>query len=114
MFYVSSFVLKHIVINKAEPISKICGILQWKAHDGVILKIDWNPVNNLILSGGEDCKYKVRKTPCCQNRPCLIAWTFTSLDMCFTNRNFILLNKEDICSFFARQFFYHAYGMCRI
>ena len=33
--------------------------MQWKAHDGVILKVDWNPVNNLILSGGEDCKYKV-------------------------------------------------------
>ncbi|XP_071949361.1 intraflagellar transport protein 80 homolog [Antedon mediterranea] len=33
--------------------------VQWKAHDGVILKVDWNPSNNLILSGGEDCKYKV-------------------------------------------------------
>ena len=32
---------------------------QWKAHDGVILKVDWNPVNNLILSGAEDCRYKV-------------------------------------------------------
>lgn len=33
--------------------------LQWKAHDGVILKVDWSAVNDLILSGGEDCKYKV-------------------------------------------------------
>lgn len=32
---------------------------QWKAHEGVILKVDWNPVNGLILSGGEDCKYKI-------------------------------------------------------
>lgn len=32
---------------------------QWKAHDGVILKVDWNMVNNLIVSGGEDRKYKV-------------------------------------------------------
>ena len=31
----------------------------WKAHEGVILQVDWNPVNNLILSGGEDCRYKV-------------------------------------------------------
>ena len=31
----------------------------WKAHEGVILQVDWNPVNNMILSGGEDCKYKV-------------------------------------------------------
>ena len=34
-------------------------LLQWKAHDGVVLKVDWNPINNLIISGGEDCKYKV-------------------------------------------------------
>ena len=33
--------------------------LQWKAHEGTVLKVDWNPVNNLIVSGGEDCKYKV-------------------------------------------------------
>ncbi len=31
----------------------------WKAHDGIVLKCDWNPVNNLIVSGGEDCKYKL-------------------------------------------------------
>lgn len=34
----------------------------WKAHEGVILNVDWNPVNNLILSGGEDCRYKVWDT----------------------------------------------------
>ena len=33
--------------------------LQWKAHEGLILKVDWNIVNNTIISGGEDCKYKV-------------------------------------------------------
>ena len=33
--------------------------LQWKAHDGVVLKVDWNVANNLIVSGGEDCTYKV-------------------------------------------------------
>ena len=32
----------------------------WKAHDSVVMSVDWNVVNNLILSGGEDCKYKVR------------------------------------------------------
>ena len=26
-----------------------------------MLKVDWNPINNLIISGGEDCKYKVLK-----------------------------------------------------
>lgn len=35
-------------------------VAQWRAHDGTVLKVDWNPVNNLIVSGGEDCKYKVR------------------------------------------------------
>lgn len=33
--------------------------LQWKAHDGVVLACDWNPGNNLIISSGEDCKYRV-------------------------------------------------------
>lgn len=32
---------------------------QWKAHEGLVLKIDWCPTNNLIVSCGEDCKYKV-------------------------------------------------------
>ena len=31
----------------------------WKAHDAPVLKADWNVVNNLIVSGGEDCKYRV-------------------------------------------------------
>ena len=33
--------------------------MQWNAHDGVVLCADWNPVNGLVVSGGEDCKYKV-------------------------------------------------------
>ena len=33
--------------------------LKWKAHDGTVLRVDWNPVNNLIVSGGEDRKYRV-------------------------------------------------------
>jgi len=33
--------------------------LQWKAHAGVVMKADWNAVNNLIVSGGEDRMYKV-------------------------------------------------------
>lgn len=31
----------------------------WKAHDGTVLQVDWSPINNMIISGGEDCKYKV-------------------------------------------------------
>lgn len=47
---------KDLIIKPLLPNSKQ---LQWKAHDGVVLKVDWNPVNNLIVSGGEDCRYKV-------------------------------------------------------
>ncbi|XP_039612497.1 intraflagellar transport protein 80 homolog isoform X1 [Polypterus senegalus] len=47
---------KQLIIKPLQPSAKV---VQWKAHDGVILKIDWNSVNDLILSGGEDCKYKV-------------------------------------------------------
>jgi intraflagellar transport protein 80 len=35
---------------------------KWKAHDGIVLTCDWNPVNNLIISGGEDCRYKLWDT----------------------------------------------------
>jgi intraflagellar transport protein 80 len=33
--------------------------VSWKAHDGVVLKADWNTVSGLIVTGGEDCRYKV-------------------------------------------------------
>ncbi|KAJ3051223.1 Intraflagellar transport protein 80 [Rhizophlyctis rosea] len=47
---------RNLIIKYLQPSNKPN---QWKAHDGVILKVDWNMVNNLILSGGEDRKYKV-------------------------------------------------------
>jgi intraflagellar transport protein 80 len=33
--------------------------LQWKAHDGTVLAADWCLASNLIVSGGEDCRYRV-------------------------------------------------------
>eukprot|EP00736_Rhodelphis_marinus_P011395 Rmarinus@m.26807 len=45
-----------IYIKPLQPTQKQ---FQRKAHDGVVLKVDWNPVNNLIVSCGEDCRYKV-------------------------------------------------------
>lgn len=33
--------------------------MAWKAHQGVVLSLDWNAVTGLIVTGGEDCKYKV-------------------------------------------------------
>ncbi|XP_069752881.1 intraflagellar transport protein 80 homolog isoform X4 [Narcine bancroftii] len=47
---------RQLIIKPLQPSAKV---LQWRAHDGIILKVDWNTVNDLILSGGEDCKYKV-------------------------------------------------------
>lgn len=47
---------RQLVIKPLQPSAKV---IQWKAHDGVILKVDWNSVNDMIISGGEDCKYKV-------------------------------------------------------
>lgn len=34
-------------------------IVQWKAHEGVALALDWSPVNKMILSGGEDGRFRV-------------------------------------------------------
>mmetsp|Transcript_35722 Transcript_35722/g.63833 ORF Transcript_35722/g.63833 Transcript_35722/m.63833 type:complete len:770 (-) Transcript_35722:267-2576(-) len=47
---------KDLVIKPLQPSSKQ---LQWKAHEGVVLQVDWSPVTNLIVSGGEDGRYKV-------------------------------------------------------
>lgn len=47
---------KNLILMPTLPGNKQ---LQWKAHDGVVLACDWNPGNNLIISSGEDCKYRV-------------------------------------------------------
>jgi WD40 repeat protein len=47
---------KQLTIKPLQPTAKV---EQWKAHDGIILQVDWNPVNAKIVSGGEDRKYKV-------------------------------------------------------
>eukprot|EP00752_Nemacystus_decipiens_P011443 g10162.t1 len=33
--------------------------LRWPAHEGLVIAVDWNMVNDLLLSGGEDCTYRV-------------------------------------------------------
>ncbi|KAK2090595.1 Intraflagellar transport protein 80 [Saguinus oedipus] len=53
---------KQLIIKPLQPNAKVLQDYpqkSWKAHDGIILKVDWNSVNDLILSAGEDCKYKV-------------------------------------------------------
>ncbi|CAH0390295.1 unnamed protein product [Bemisia tabaci] len=47
---------KSLIIKSLVPNSKPT---KWKAHDGLILKVSWSSVNSLIVSGGEDCKYKI-------------------------------------------------------
>ncbi|NWY95301.1 IFT80 protein, partial [Loxia curvirostra] len=47
---------QQLIIKPLQPNAKV---LQWKGHDGLVLKTDWNAVNGLILSAGEDCRYKV-------------------------------------------------------
>ena len=39
--------------------------LGWQAHDSLILKTDWSSVNDLIISGAEDCRYKVSPSAVC-------------------------------------------------
>ena len=33
--------------------------VQWDAHGGIVLCVDWNVANKLIISGGEDCIYRI-------------------------------------------------------
>lgn len=47
---------KQLIIKPLQPQAKT---EQWKAHDGVVLQVDWNVLNGRIISGGEDRKYKV-------------------------------------------------------
>ena len=47
---------KHLVVRPLQPSSKQT---KWKAHDAPVLCVDWNVVNGLICSGGEDCKYRL-------------------------------------------------------
>lgn len=47
---------KSLVIKSLQASKKN---LQWNAHDGIVLCVDWNVSNGNIISGGEDCVYKV-------------------------------------------------------
>lgn len=47
---------KDLIIKPINPSNKH---IQWKAHDGCVLKVDWNPLTKLIVSAGEDGRYKV-------------------------------------------------------
>eukprot|EP00466_Bigelowiella_natans_P016493 jgi/Bigna1/37415/e_gw1.19.155.1 len=42
-----------------KPLSPSMKEVKWKAHEAIVLCVDWNPTNDLIVSGGEDCCYKI-------------------------------------------------------
>jgi intraflagellar transport protein 80 len=46
-----------LVIRSLQSSSKE---VRWKAHDATVLALDWSPISGFIVSGAEDCKYKVR------------------------------------------------------
>ncbi|PAA76732.1 hypothetical protein BOX15_Mlig022764g2, partial [Macrostomum lignano] len=47
---------KQLVLKSLQPNARPTA---WKAHENLVLKVDWNPINNLIVSGAEDCRYKL-------------------------------------------------------
>mmetsp|Transcript_38252 Transcript_38252/g.94004 ORF Transcript_38252/g.94004 Transcript_38252/m.94004 type:complete len:765 (-) Transcript_38252:162-2456(-) len=66
---------KDIIIKPLQPQAKQ---LTWRAHESTVLKVDWNSVNNLVVSGGEDRKYKVWDSfgrPLFQSKPLEFAIT---------------------------------------
>lgn len=48
---------KSLVIKPLQPSTKPT---QWKSHDGIVLAVDWSQNGKIIISGGEDRKYKVK------------------------------------------------------
>lgn len=47
---------KKILISSVQAKRKN---VQWEAHDGIILCADWNVANGFIVTGAEDCTYRV-------------------------------------------------------
>ncbi|XP_044766624.1 intraflagellar transport protein 80 homolog [Coccinella septempunctata] len=47
---------KCVVIKQLAPNTKP---LKWKAHEGIVLCLAWSSASELIVSGGEDCRYRV-------------------------------------------------------
>ena len=52
--YHKQLFLKHIQAGQKQA--------NWKAHEGCVISVHWSPSNGLIISGGEDCKYKIWDT----------------------------------------------------
>ena len=48
---------KDLYVKSADPGGR--KTIRWKAHDGAVLAVDWSPRGDVIVSGGEDCRYRV-------------------------------------------------------
>ncbi|XP_043275719.1 intraflagellar transport protein 80 homolog [Venturia canescens] len=46
----------HLLIKSLNSNSKPS---KWYAHEGLVLVVSWNQNHGLIISGGEDCRYKI-------------------------------------------------------
>jgi intraflagellar transport protein 80 len=61
LFCSSRFASIKAVQGAGATISNLAtGQTVWKAHDALVLAADWNATTGLIVTGGEDCRYKVR------------------------------------------------------
>ncbi len=52
---------KDIIIKPLQSVTN--KQIQWRAHEGTVLRADWSPINSNIVSGGEEQgggRYKVR------------------------------------------------------
>ena len=45
-----------------KPLAPNSKPIQWRGHDGLILCVDWSASTGRIVSGGEDCRYRVWDT----------------------------------------------------
>eukprot|EP01083_Nonionella_stella_P059430 155478_1 len=50
---------RFVGIQSVQGKKKKCIVKKWKAHAAIVLCLDWNAINKLIVSGGEDCYYRI-------------------------------------------------------
>lgn len=55
VYSIDNYVVVKSLLPSVSPV-------QWKAHDDLILKVDWNPMNGLIATSSEDGRYRVWDT----------------------------------------------------
>lgn len=59
MYHLCFFVAKKKEIVGIQSLQAHLKPIKWKAHDATILCVDWNPINQFIITGSEDCHYKL-------------------------------------------------------